>query len=302
MPSPLSASPRVAAALADGQAVVALESTIISHGMPYPANVETALQVEAAIVEIGACPATIGLIGGQPTVGLTEAEMNILARGEATKISRRDLAVAMAGNLHGGTTVAATMILAHMAGIRVFATGGIGGVHRGFAETMDVSADLEELARTRVTVVCAGIKSILDLPRTLEYLETRGVPVIGFGTDELPAFYCRKSGLGVDYRIDTVGELASILRAQDEMRIESGILVTNPLPKAFALEPEFVEAHIETALAAMKDAGIGGKEATPFLLERVAELSGGESLASNRELIVNNARLAAELAVAYAAR
>ncbi|MBQ2920880.1 MAG: pseudouridine-5'-phosphate glycosidase [Oscillospiraceae bacterium] len=297
----LDIKPEVAEALAAGKPVVALESTIISHGMPYPQNVETALQVEQIIRDNGAVPATIAIIGGRLKAGLTAEEIEYFGKkGQAiTKASRRDLAVLCARGMDGATTVTTTMIIAHMAGIKVFATGGIGGVHRGAETTMDISADLEELGQTPVMVVCAGAKSILDLGLTLEYLETKGVPVIGFGTEELPAFYTRQSGFGVDYRVDTPEELAKIFKASHEMGLKSGMLVTNPIPEEFAMPKSVIDAAIDQAIAECNANGIHGKETTPFLLARVAELTGGDSLASNIRLVFNNAKIAAQTAVEY---
>ena len=280
--------------------MVALESTIISHGMPYPQNVETALAVERIIRENGAVPATIAIIGGRLKAGLTEAEIEYFGKkGQAIhKASRRDLAVLCARGEDGATTVATTMIIAHMAGISVFATGGIGGVHRGAETTMDISADLEELAQTPVMVVCAGAKSILDLGLTLEYLETKGVPVIGFGTKELPAFYTRQSGFSVDYRIDTPEELAAAFRAGQDMGLRGGMLVANPIPEEFSMPKDVIDRAIDQAIAECGEQGIHGKETTPFLLARVAELTGGDSLASNIRLVFHNAAVAAKTAVA----
>ena len=297
----LDIKPEVAEALAAGKPVVALESTIISHGMPYPQNVETALQVEQIIRDNGAVPATIAVIGGRLKAGLTAEEIEYFGKkGQAiTKASRRDLAVLCARGMDGATTVTTTMIIAHMAGIKVFATGGIGGVHRGAETTMDISADLEELGQTPVMVVCAGAKSILDLGLTLEYLETKGVPVIGFGTEELPAFYTRQSGFGVDYRVDTPAELAKIFQASHDMGLKSGMLVTNPIPEEFAMPKSVIDAAIDQAIAECNANGIHGKETTPFLLARVAELTGGDSLASNIRLVFNNAKIAAQTAVEY---
>ena len=294
----LDLSPEVAGALFGGKAVVALESTIISHGMPYPQNVETALRVEETIREGGAVPATIAVIGGRLKAGLTPEEIEYLGKKgrDVTKASRRDLPVLVARGEDGATTVTTTMIIAHMAGIRVFATGGIGGVHRGAETTMDISADLEELAMTPVMVICAGAKSILDLGLTLEYLETKGVPVIGYGTDELPAFYTRRSGFKVDYRIDTPEELAAAFRAKLEMGLQGGMLVTNPIPEAYSMDPERIGAAIDRALAEAREKGIRGKETTPFLLARVKDLTGGDSLEANIQLVLNNARLAARTA------
>ena len=291
-------SPAVKAALMAGEPVVALESTIISHGMPYPQNVETALKVEETVREAGAVPATIALIGGQLKAGLTAAEIEYLGQqGPAvTKASRRDLPVLVARGADGACTVATTMIIAHLAGIRVFATGGIGGVHRGAETTMDISADLEELGRTPVLVVCAGAKAILDLGLTLEYLETKGVPVIGYGTEELPAFYTRTSGFRVDYRLDTPEEIAAAFRAQQEMGLGGGMLVTNPIPEAYSMDPARINAAIDQAVADARRLGIHGKETTPYLLARVKDLTGGDSLSANIQLVLNNARLAAHIA------
>ena len=296
----LSISPEVQEALKAGKPVVALESTIISHGMPYPQNVETALKVEQTIRENGAVPATIAIIGGQLKAGCTPEEIEYLGKkGQAViKASRRDLPVLVARKADGATTVTTTMIIAAMAGIRVFATGGIGGVHRGAQQTFDISADLEELAQTSVMVVCAGAKSILDLGLTLEYLETKGVPVIGFGTEELPAFYTRHSGFKVDYRIDTPEELAAAFKAKMDCGLKGGMLVTNPIPEEFSMPKEVIDKAIDQALREMDEAGIHGKQCTPFLLAKVKDLTGGESLASNIQLVLNNARLAAKTAKA----
>ena len=296
----LDISPEVKAALEAGKPVVALESTIISHGMPYPKNVETALLVEQTIRDNGATPATIAVIGGRLKAGLSREEIEYLGktgRGVA-KASRRDLPALVARKADGATTVATTMIIAHMAGIGIFATGGIGGVHRGAETTMDISADLEELAQTPVMVVCAGAKSILDLGLTLEYLETKGVPVLGYGTEELPAFYTRRSGFGVDYRVDTPEELAAMFRAQRELGYRGGMLVTNPIPEEYAMDKAVIDEAIEKALAEAKAKGIHGKETTPFLLAKVVELTGGDSLESNIKLVLNNAKVAAQTAKA----
>ena len=297
----LDVNPEVAAAIAAGKPVVALESTIISHGMPYPQNVETALNVERIIRENGAVPATIAIIGGRLKAGLTPEEIEYFGKkGQAiAKASRRDLTVLCARGEDGATTVTTTMIIAHMAGIKIFATGGLGGVPRGAEPTMDISADLEELAQTPVMVVCAGAKSILDLGLTLEYLETKGVPVIGYGTNELPAFYTRQSGFGVDYRIDIPEELAAAFKASQDLGLKGGMLVTNPIPEEYAMPPETINAAIDQAIAECNAKGIHGKATTPFLLARVAELTGGDSLASNIRLVCNNAKIAAQTAVAY---
>lgn len=291
--------PEVQAALSAKKPMVALESTIISHGMPYPQNVETALRVEQMVRDYGAVPATIAIINGQPTIGLTAAELELVASTpNVLKVSRRDLPFVMAQRLNGATTVAATMILADLAGIQVFATGGIGGVHRGAQETFDISADLDELARTSVAVVCAGAKSILDLGLTLEYLETKGVPVIGYQTDELPAFYTRKSGFGVDYRIDDVNILAEALRTKWSLGLQGGVVVANPIPVAFEMDYKVINAAIENALQQAVQLGIKGKETTPFLLAKIKEITGGQSLESNIQLVLHNAKVAAQLAVA----
>ncbi len=294
----LDISPEVQQALAEGKPVVALESTIISHGMPYPKNVETAMLVEKTIRDNGAVPATIAIIGGRLKAGLSPEEIEHLGKSgrKVAKVSRRDLAAIVARGADGATTVTTTMIIAHMAGIKVFATGGIGGVHRGAETTMDISADLEELASTPVMVVCAGAKSILDLGLTLEYLETKGVPVIGYGTDELPAFYTRRSGFGVDYRVDTPAQLAAMFKAQQELGMKGGMLVTNPIPEQYAMDKEVIDAAIDQAIAESVEKGIHGKETTPFLLARVVELTGGNSLESNIQLVLNNAVVASKTA------
>ena len=299
----LDIAPEVQKALDEGRPVVALESTIISHGMPYPQNVETALNVEKIIRENGAVPATIAVIGGRLKAGLSPEEIDYLGKTGAgvAKASRRDLPVLVALGRDGATTVTTTMMIAHMAGISVFATGGIGGVHRGAETTMDISADLEELAQTPVMVVCAGAKSILDLGLTLEYLETKGVPVIGYGTNELPAFYTRKSGFGVDYELDTPEELAAAFHAERELGMKNGMLVTNPIPEKYSMDHKVIDKAIEQALAEAKAQGIHGKETTPFLLAKVKDLTGGDSLESNIQLVYNNAVLGAKTACALAA-
>ena len=299
----LDLSPEVAQALKEHKPVVALESTIISHGMPYPQNVETALKVEQIVRDNGAVPATIAVIGGRLKAGCTPAEIEHLGKAGAgvAKASRRDLAVLVARGADGATTVTTTMIIAHMAGIRVFATGGIGGVHRGAQQTFDISADLEELAHTPVMVVCAGAKSILDLGLTLEYLETHGVPVIGYGTEELPAFYTRKSGFGVDYRMDSPEELAAAFHTSLELGFGGGMLVTNPIPEEYSMDPAVINRAIDAAVAEAEEQGVHGKAITPFLLARVKELTGGDSLDSNIQLVFNNARLAARTAAALEA-
>ena len=294
----LDISAEVSEALQAGKPVVALESTIISHGMPYPQNVETALNVERIIRENGAVPATIAIIKGRLKAGLTPDEIEYLGKKgyDVTKASRRDLPVLIARGDDGATTVATTMIIAAMAGIKVFATGGIGGVHRGAEVTMDISADLEELAMTPVLVVCAGAKSILDLGLTLEYLETKGVPVIGYQTEELPAFYTRKSGFSVDYRLDTPEEIAAAFRAKLGMGLKGGMLVANPIPEAYSMDPEVINKAIDDAVAEANRKGIRGKQTTPFLLAKIKDITGGDSLASNIQLVYNNARLAAQIA------
>ena len=288
----------VADALAKQRPVVALESTIVSHGMPYPRNVETALSVQQAVRDNGAIPATIAVLGGELKVGLTEDEISHLGKsGErVVKTSRRDLPFIVSAKSDGATTVAATMIIAAMAGIRVFATGGIGGVHRGAEETMDISADLEELARSNVAVVCAGIKSVLDIGRSLEYLETRGVPVIGYRTDELPAFYTRASGFGVDHRADSPTDIAEIVRTKWNMGLAGGLVIANPIPEDHALRNHEIDGVIDRAIEAMNRNGITGKDTTPFLLARIAEETGGRSLDANIALVLNNAQLAAKIA------
>ena len=297
----LDVNPEVAAAVKEGRPVVALESTIISHGMPYPQNVETALNVEKVIRENGAVPATIAIIGGRLKAGLTADEIEYFGKKgmEITKASRRDIAAIISRGMDGATTVTTTMMIAHMAGINIFATGGIGGVHRGAETTMDISADLEELAQTPVMVVCAGAKAILDLGLTLEYLETKGVPVIGYQTDELPAFYTRRSGFGVDYRMDTPEELAKLLITQQAMPNAGGVLVTNPIPEQYSMDHEVINKAIDEAVADSIRDGIHGKETTPYLLAKVKEITGGDSLESNIQLVYNNAKLAALTAVEY---
>ncbi|MCB2004488.1 MAG: pseudouridine-5'-phosphate glycosidase [Rhodoferax sp.] len=303
MPTPpyLDIHPDVAQALAEQRPVVALESTIISHGMPYPANVATALRVEQEIRAHGAVPATIAILDGRLKAGLTPAQIEALGRGgpAVAKASRRDLPFIVTSGAMGATTVASTMIVAAMAGIRVFATGGIGGVHRGAQQSFDVSADLQELARTSVAVVCAGAKSILDLPLTLEYLETHGVPVIGYRTRTLPAFFTVDSDSMVDYRLDSALQIAQAMQAKWAMGLQGGLVVANPVPQAFAMPRERMDAAIAQALQEAERQKVGGKEVTPFLLARVSELTGGDSLATNIELVLNNARLASAIAVQY---
>jgi len=295
----LDVAPEVKKAIEEGKPVVALESTIISHGMPYPKNVETALNVEKVIRDNGAVPATIAIIGGRLKAGLSKEEIEYLGKTgqKVTKVSRRDLPVIVSKKMDGATTVATTMIIAAMAGIKVFATGGIGGVHRGAETTMDISADLEELAQTPVLVVCAGAKAILDLGLTLEYLETKGVPVIGYGTEELPAFYTRKSGFKVDYRLDTPKEVAAAFVAKKELGMAGGMLLTNPIPEQYAMDDKVINDAIDQAIKESVEQGVKGKATTPFLLARVVELTGGDSLESNIQLVYNNAKVAAQTAV-----
>ncbi len=296
--------PEVEAALKEQKAVVALESTIIAHGMPYPQNVETALTVAQIVRDSGAIPATIALMDGQLKVGLSKAEIDAIGKtGEGvTKCSRRDLPFILQQKKMGATTVAATMIVAALAGIRVFATGGIGGVHRGGGESMDVSADLQELARTPVAVVCAGAKAILDLGLSLEYLETHGVPVVGYKTTQFPAFYTRESGFEVDYKIDSLEDLAEALSIKWALGMQGGVVVANPIPEAYAMPRAPIDVAIEQALNEAKQNGIRGKAITPFLLARVEQLTGGASLKSNIQLVYNNARLAGALAVQLMAK
>lgn len=293
-------SQEVKEALENGKPVVALESTIISHGMPYPKNVETALRVEEIIRENGAVPATIGIIGGVLKAGLTKEEIDYMGKTkDVAKVSRRDIPFIVAEKKDGATTVASTMIIAAMAGIKIFATGGIGGVHRGAETTMDISADLEELASTDVAVVCAGAKSILDIGLTLEYLETKGVPVFGYGTDELPAFYTQKSGFPVDYRIDTPEQMATVLKTKWSLGLHGGALIANPIPDAYSMDEALITKVIEDAVKEAKEKGIKGKETTPFLLAKIKEITGGDSLESNIQLVYNNAEVAAKVAAAY---
>ena len=293
--------PEVAEALDQERAVVALESTIISHGMPWPQNAETAGRVEQTIRDQGAVPATIAIIDGRLKAGLSRTEIETLAKAgeQVTKCSRRDLPYVCARKQHGATTVAATMIIAQMAGIRIFATGGIGGVHRGAQQTFDISADLSELSKTSVAVVCAGAKSILDLSLTREYLETLGVPILGYKTHALPAFYTRSSSETVDYQLDSAEEIAECLKIKWTLGLSGGAVIANPIPETAAMPEAVINDAIEQALREADQQGIQGKESTPFLLARVAELTGGDSLTSNIELVLNNARLAASIAIAY---
>ena len=284
-------------ALKENRPVVALESTIISHGMPYPRNVETALEVERIIREHGAVPCTIGIIDGEGVVGMTPEEIEEFGKRKGiAKVSRRDLPIIMAEKKWGATTVATTMILAAAAGIEVFVTGGIGGVHRGAQQTFDISADLQELAKTNVTVVSAGAKAILDLPLTMEVLETLGVPVLGYQTEELPAFYTRKSGLKVDYAIKDTKDAAKIIKAKRDLKLDGGVLITNPIPEEYSMDPEVINKAIDEAVKEMDAQGIKGKDCTPYLLAKIAEITGGSSLDSNIQLVYNNAAVGAEIA------
>lgn len=294
----LKISPEVQFALDNNRPVVALESTIISHGMPYPQNVQTAETVENIIRDNGCVPATIAIINGVMTVGCTSEEIDMLGRAGTTvhKVSRRDLPVIIASGSMGATTVATTMYIAHLAGIDVFATGGIGGAHRNSEKTMDISADLDELQQTGVMVVCAGAKSILDIGLTLECLETRGVPVVGYRTNDMPAFYTQKSGFRVDYRLDTPAEIARAFAVKKAIGMQGGMLVVNPIPDAYAMDSDYIAENINRAVAEAESLGIHGKETTPYLLDKIQKLTGGRSLAANIQLVYNNARLASEIA------
>lgn len=297
----LQISPEVKQALADNKPVVALESTIISHGMPFPQNAQTAIEVEETIRKHGAVPATIAIIGGVMKVGLSQQEIELLGREghSVTKVSRHDLPFVLAAGINGATTVASTMIIAALAGIKVFATGGIGGVHRGAEHTFDISADLQELAHTNVAVVCAGAKSILDLGLTTEYLETFGVPLIGYQTKALPAFFCRTSPFEVSIRLDTPEQIARAMAVKWQSGLNGGLVIANPIPQAYAMPEEQINSAIDRAVAEAEQQGVVGKESTPFLLARVAELTGGDSLKSNIQLVFNNAILACEIAKEY---
>ena len=299
----LSVSPEVQSALKENRPVVALESTIISHGMPYPRNVETALRVEEIIREHGAVPATIAVIQGRMTVGCTKEQIEYLGkRGlDVPKASRRDLPVLLARGMDGATTVTTTMIAAAAAGVKIFATGGIGGVHRGAETTMDISADLEELAQTPVLVVCAGCKSILDIGLTLEYLETKGVPVLGYRTEEMPAFYTTHSGFRVDYRMEGPEDVAAAFRAKLACGLKGGMLLANPIPAQYAMDLDYINANIDAALKECAEKGIRGKAITPFLLDRIQKLTGGKSLEANIQLVYNNVAVGAEVAKALCA-
>ncbi|MFN2340356.1 MAG: pseudouridine-5'-phosphate glycosidase [Halanaerobium sp.] len=290
-------------ALAAGKPVVALESTIIAHGMPYPQNIETALEIEEIIKDNGAVPATIGIINGKIKVGLTKEEVEFLGESdEVVKVSRRDLPVVLAEKRHGATTVAGTMIAADLAGIKIFVTGGVGGAHRGAETSFDISADLEELKKTSVAVIAAGAKSILDLGLTLEKLETFGVPVLGYQTEELPAFYSRHSGFNVDYKLESPEHTADILKAKWELGLEGGVLIANPVPEADEIEYAVINEKIEQALGEAEAKGINGKELTPFLLDRIKEITDGQSLETNISLVKNNAIVGARIAKAFAAK
>ena len=297
----LDIQPEIKAALDAGKPVVALESTILSHGMPYPENLDFAARVERVVRDNGAVPATMAIIGGKLKVGLSEADLKVMCEAhDVGKVSRRDVPVYIASGRTGATTVATTMLIAEMAGIRVFATGGIGGVHRGGEVTMDISADLQELAHTSVAVVCAGAKQILDIGRTLEYLETMGVPVLGMGTDEFPAFYCRRSGCKVDAKVDTPAEAAAILKTKWELGLAGGVVIGNPIPAQYELDYDEMEKVINRALDAAKAEGIRGKETTPFLLAHIKDYTKGVSFASNLQLAYNNARVASRIAIELA--
>ena len=294
-------NPEIKLALQEGKPVIALESTIISHGMPYPKNVECALQVEKVIRDNGAIPATIGIIEGEPIIGMTPEEIELFGKTKGiAKVSRRDLPIVIANKMWGATTVSATMILASMAGIEFFVTGGIGGAHRKANITFDISADLDELSKTNVTVICAGPKAILDLNLTMEYLETKGVPVIGYNTDKLPAFFTRTSDINVDFNAKTPLDIAKIVKEKRDYKLDGGVLVCDPIPEQYSLAPEYINKEIDKALLEMEKLGIKGKDETPFLLAKIVELTGGKSLETNIHLILNNAELGAKIATEYA--
>lgn len=294
-------NPEVKLALQEGKPVIALESTIISHGMPYPKNVECALQVEKVIRDNGAIPATIGIIEGEPIIGMTPEEIELFGKTKGiAKVSRRDLPIVVANKMWGATTVSATMILASMAGIEFFVTGGIGGAHRKANITFDISADLDELSKTNVTVICAGPKAILDLNLTMEYLETKGVPVIGYNTDKLPAFFTRTSDINVDFNAKTPLDIAKIVKEKRDYKLDGGVLVCDPIPEQYSLAPEYINKEIDKALLEMEKLGVKGKDETPFLLAKIVELTGGKSLETNIHLILNNAELGAKIASEYA--
>lgn len=294
-------NPEIKLALQEGKPVIALESTIISHGMPYPKNVECALQVEKVIRDNGAIPATIGIIEGEPIIGMTPEEIELFGKTKGiAKVSRRDLPIVVANKMWGATTVSATMILASMAGIEFFVTGGIGGAHRKANITFDISADLDELSKTNVTVICAGPKAILDLNLTMEYLETKGVPVIGYNTDKLPAFFTRTSDISVDFNAKTPLDIAKIVKEKRDYKLDGGVLVCDPIPEQYSLAPEYINKEIDKALLEMEKLGVKGKDETPFLLAKIVELTGGKSLETNIHLILNNAELGAKIATEYA--
>lgn len=294
----LEINPLVKEALDKNKPVIALESTIISHGMPYPKNVETALEVEKIVKDADCVPATIGIIHGKLKIGLTNEEIEILGKEglNVTKVSRRDIPYVVANKLNGATTVAGTMIASHLAGIKIFATGGIGGVHRGAETTMDISADLDELSKTSVAVVCAGAKSILDLKLTLEYLETKGVPVLGYKTKELPAFFTSKSGFELDYKMESAKEIADLLNTKWALGLDGGVVIANPIPSEFEMDAKLIEDVIEKAVEKAKSLGIHGKDTTPFLLDEIQKVTGGNSLEANIHLVFNNVKLACEIA------
>ena len=293
-------SEKVKKALAENKPVIALETTIISHGMPYPKNVECALAVEKTIEENGAVPATIGIIEGEPIIGMSHEEIELFGKTKGIeKVSRRDLPIVCAEKKWGATTVSATMILAELAGIEFFVTGGIGGVHRKAQETFDISADLDELGKTNVSVICAGPKAILDLNLTMEYLETKGVPVIGYNTDKLPAFFTRTSDLNVDYNAKTPLDIAKIVKSKRDYKLNGGVLITNPIPEELSMDPAYINKEIDKALVEMEKAGVKGKDETPYLLAKIVELTQGKSLEANIHLILNNAKLGAQIASEY---
>ena len=294
----LNISLEVQQALKENKPVVALESTIISHGMPYPKNVETALRVEEIVRENGAVPATIAIIGGKLSVGISHEEIDYLGKKglDVTKASRRDIPILVSRGEDGATTVAATMIIANMAGIKLFETGGIGGVHRGAETTMDISADLEELSNTDVTVICAGAKSILDLGLTLEYLETKGVPVIGYQTEELPAFYTRESGFKVNYKMDSPLEIAKALKSKSDLGLKGAMLIANPIPEEYSMDKDVINKAIDDAVIEANNLGVKGKDITPFLLDKIQKITAGKSLEANIQLVYNNVRLGSQIA------
>ena len=293
-------NPEVKRALEEGKPVVSLESTIISHGMPYPKNVKCALEVEKVIRENGAVPATIGIIDGEPIIGMTPEEIEEFGKRKGIeKVSRRDLPIVISQKMWGATTVSATMILSALAGIEFFVTGGIGGAHRKANETFDISADLDELGKTNVTVICAGPKAILDLNLTMEYLETKGVPVIAYNSDKLPAFFTRTSNLRVDYDAKSPKEIAEIVKTKRDYKLDGGVLICDPIPEEYSMDPNYINKEIDKAIIEMEEKGIKGKDETPFLLAKIVELTGGKSLETNIHLILNNAKLGAKIACEY---